>query len=50
MFEDFIGITFLALCAAIAFCPPKYDPAIRLKEMNESWARRLRDRRWIKPT
>ena len=37
-------IALLMVCAALVLCPPKYDPAIRLKEFNEKWARRLAKR------
>jgi len=37
----------IALWIFIAFlivCPPKYDPAIRLKKWNEKWAAKLDER------
>lgn len=29
---DWIGIGLVTACVALVLCPPKYDPAIRLKE------------------
>lgn len=37
---DWLGIGLLVLCAALIVCPPKWDPAIRLKERNERRAGR----------
>ncbi len=41
---DLVEIALLVTCAALVLCPPKYDPAIRLKEFNEKWSRRLSGR------
>jgi hypothetical protein len=44
LMPDVFEIVLLAICAALALCPLKYDPAIRLKEFNERWSRRLSGR------
>ncbi len=32
-------IILVALCVVLVLLPPKYDPAIRLKEWSERWRR-----------
>ena len=34
----------LIMCGILIMLPPKYDPAIRLKEANIRWAARIRKR------
>lgn len=39
-----IDIALLVVVALVIVTPPKFDPAVRLKEFNERWAKRLADR------
>lgn len=47
MLSDLTGgeMILLAICIALVFAPPKYDPAIRWKEFNIEWAKRIADRK-----
>ncbi len=40
-FEVFL----LVICVILIVLPPRYDPAIRWKEYNEAWAKRLQENR-----
>lgn len=41
---NFVEIALMVICVALVVSPPKYDPALRLKEFNERWSRRLSGR------
>ena len=38
---DVLSVVLVGLCIAVALLPPKWDPAVKLKEFNEAWAKRL---------
>lgn len=43
--DDTFAYFLIAVCIVLVLLPPKYDPAIRWKEFNMRWAKRIEEKK-----